>query len=455
MDSKTHSSNQTGGEANVSALFDALGDGLIFFRPDATVLYVNRSARDILSSRSDAMISRILDARKNPNGEIMEFNGSSVQVRFFPCLPADFGQPGFTALLRTGDLPDPSGRESRKNMKSKGFIAKSTFDDIICDSPASREAVRLSQQYALTNSNILVVGESGSGKEVFVQALHNASQRRNGPFVAINCAALPENLLESELFGYVGGAFTGATRQGRKGYFELADKGTIFLDEIGEVSLKLQARLLRVIQEKEITRVGDEKIIHVDTRIISATNKDLHQLVEQKQFREDLYYRIDVLRIRIPSLRERREDIPTLIDHLLLRVSPKTEMHPDAVRMLTEYPWPGNIRQLNNLCERAVALSDKILITPDIVSYLLSLEDQSQHRSSRNGSPTPENSLETLDLPASDVAFLKRALQKRNADRAQLADVMRSVQNNKTLAAKKLGISRSTLWRKLKSLGLD
>lgn len=449
------------------ALFDSLHDGLIFFAPDSTVLYLNSAARKMLqceephttttsASRFDTMIGQILKVRDSPDGEMMQVNAYFVKISFFPYLPDEPQIPGFTVLLHPSNIADSSQTQSRATMKNKGFVAKSTFDDIICESPASKEAVRLSKQYALTSSNILVVGESGSGKEVFVQALHNASTRKNGPFVAINCAALPENLLESELFGYVGGAFTGAVRQGRKGYFELADKGTIFLDEIGEVSPKLQARLLRVIQEKEITRVGDEKVIHVDTRIISATNKDLRDLVDRQLFREDLYYRIDVLRVSIPPIRERKEDIPTLIKHLLLRVSPHTAIQPDAVALLTAYPWPGNIRQLNNLCERAIALSDKVLINVDIIEYLLKMEDVNQHRHIQpDNVSTLELKLNQLPIPASDINFLKASLIARQRERDYYSAAMQSVQNNKTLAAKNLGISRSTLWRKLKSLNLD
>ncbi|MCK4309814.1 MAG: sigma 54-interacting transcriptional regulator, partial [Candidatus Atribacteria bacterium] len=205
----------------------------------------------------------------------------------------------------------------REELYLKGHVAENTFEDIIGQSPAIEKVKEEAENYAQIDSPLLIYGETGTGKELFTQAIHNASSRKNNPFVAFNCAAIPENLLESELFGYVKGAFTGAKKEGKMGLFEQAHKGTIFLDEIGEISPDIQARLLRVLQERKIRRIGDDKLIPIDIRIIVSTNKDLYGLVEKKKFREDLYYRINVLNLNLPPLRQRREDVPLLVNFFI------------------------------------------------------------------------------------------------------------------------------------------
>lgn len=210
-------------------------------------------------------------------------------------------------------IQEMEGKFYRK-IHLRGHVAKYTFDDILFQSSEIKRTIETAQRYSEVDSNILIIGETGTGKEIFAQSIHNHSNRKNNPFVAINCAALPENLLESELFGYAEGAFTGAMKGGKQGFFELAHRGTIFLDEIGEISPKMQSRSLRVLQEREIMRIGDDKVIPVDVRILSATNKDLMQMVKSNDFREDLYYRLSVLDLVLPPLRERREDIPLLVN---------------------------------------------------------------------------------------------------------------------------------------------
>ncbi|MBC7335917.1 MAG: sigma 54-interacting transcriptional regulator, partial [Clostridia bacterium] len=207
----------------------------------------------------------------------------------------------------------------RRELYQKGLVARFTFEDIIGQSEAIREAVEKAKRYALTDSTVLLSGESGTGKELFAQSIHAFSRRSGGPFVAVNCAALPENLLESELFGYEEGAFTGAKKGGKLGLFELAHGGTIFLDEIGEMTLPLQARLLRVLQEKEVMRLGGSRVIPVDVRVIAASNKNLQQAVQEGTFRADLFYRLNVLCLKVPPLRARKDDIPLLVDHFIKR----------------------------------------------------------------------------------------------------------------------------------------
>ncbi|MBU3113044.1 sigma 54-interacting transcriptional regulator [Clostridium lacusfryxellense] len=215
-----------------------------------------------------------------------------------------------------------------------------------------------------SKSNVLLLGESGTGKELFAHAIHNESDRKHSPIIKINCGSIPSELFESELFGYESGAFTGAKKNGKPGKFELANRSTIFLDEIGDLPLSMQVKLLRVIQEKEIERIGSIRSQKIDVRIIAATNKNLEEMIKQKTFREDLYYRLNVINIRVPSLRERRDDIPSLAKYLMKKISlemgiPVTNISDEAIMVLSLYDWPGNIRELENSIERALNLVDK------------------------------------------------------------------------------------------------
>jgi transcriptional regulator with PAS, ATPase and Fis domain len=244
-----------------------------------------------------------------------------------------------------------------------GAHASFSFQDIIGQNPLLLQAIQTATLAADKRSNILLQGESGTGKELFAQAIHNASPRRNGPFIAVNCGAIPRELLGSELFGYVEGAFTGARKGGRTGKFELASGGTLFLDEIAEMPLGKQVSLLRAVQEKKITRIGDDKIIPVDVRIICATNKDLKKEVEKGNFRQDLYYRLNVISIKLPPLRERREDIPLQFNYMLKESSEKMHIkvpriQPGVLDYLIHYDWPGNVRELQNVVERMLNICD-------------------------------------------------------------------------------------------------
>lgn len=300
-----------------------------------------------------------------------------------------------------------------------------TFDSIVGKSPRLRSAVDFASKIADSPSTVLITGESGTGKEVFAQAIHNQSSRREEPFVAINCGALPRNLIESELFGYEEGAFTGAKRGGRPGKFELADGGTLFLDEIGEMPLDMQANLLRVLEEGHLYRVGGSKLIHVDVRIIAATNKDLKREVEAGYFRQDLYYRLNVLALRLPALRERREDIPLLIDYFISAKAAKLNKAPirlveRVMQQLLDYHWPGNVRELENVIE-------SLLNAPDTLPLIPSREGEL-------GSQNPEMGEED---------------ELAQAEQRHIARVVAKYRGNMTLAARALGIGRNTLYRKL------
>lgn len=244
------------------------------------------------------------------------------------------------------------------------FLNHITFEDIIGESNKLNEVIQQAKIYAVSDSAVLITGESGTGKELFARSIHNLSDRRNSPFIAINCAAMPEQLLESELFGYEGGSFTGGKKQGKKGIFELGDGGTIFLDEIAEMPPHLQSKFLRVLQERSIRRIGGIKEIPVNIRLISATNKDINSLIRSDEFRLDLFYRINIFTVEIPALRDRREDIPILVEYFVSRQAKRygkeiLGVKPEAMDKLLSYKWPGNIRELQNVIERAVALSDE------------------------------------------------------------------------------------------------
>lgn len=304
------------------------------------------------------------------------------------------------------------------------------FEDIIAKSSKMQRLIEVIKIVAKTNATVLITGESGTGKELVARAIHSQSHRPNKPFVAVSCAALPESLLESELFGHEKGSFTGAYVQ-KKGKFEFANGGTLFLDEIGEMSANIQVHLLRVLEEKEFTRVGGNEPIKVDVRVISATNKDLRRAIANGQFREDLYYRLNVVAIELPPLRERKEDIPLLAQHFLSKFALEnqkniTEFSPDAIKFLLEYDWPGNIRELENAIERAVILSKDSFIT-------------------------------IADLPHENLLLTGSALVGKNikeVEKNHIMNVLCETGGNYSEAARILGISRMTLYNKVKEFDL-
>ncbi|MEJ7555664.1 MAG: sigma 54-interacting transcriptional regulator [Aquificaceae bacterium] len=262
--------------------------------------------------------------------------------------------------------------EEEKRLLTKALSERYSVEGIVGKSPVIKNLLDLVERVAQTDVNVLITGESGTGKSLIAKAIHFMSKRKEKPFITINCSAIPETLLEAELFGYEKGSFTGAYTS-KKGKFELASGGTVFLDEIGDMPLALQPKILRVIQDKEIERLGSERTIKVDVRIISATNKNLSELVSQGLFREDLYYRLNVLPIHIPPLRERKEDIPILVDHFLevfnQRYGKRVRLDPRVIEVFMEYPWPGNVRELENTIERLVILRDGLIREADLPPY--------------------------------------------------------------------------------------
>ena len=342
-------------------------------------------------------------------------------VRYIPVFHNDKAI-GVNIIIQNSESLRESDSKIRRGLKDRGLVARYSFDDIIGESRKFRDMVDKARRFSLVQSSILITGETGTGKELFAHSIHAASPRASEPFVAVNCAALPGNLLESELFGYVEGAFSGAVRGGKAGLFEIADRGTIFLDEIGEIPLDVQSKLLRVLQEKEIRRLGDTRMRHVDVRIIEATNVDIRKKVRDGAFRSDLYYRLSILDLQLAPLRERGNDILLLSDVFLSRYAEKEgrrkpSLSSEAEELLLSYAWPGNIRELRNICEKIIVLFDGDIISGDDIRSIIIVDDGSIGASS-------DISIESLALSG---------IVKKGA------------------LAKELGMSRTTLWRKLKA----
>ncbi|MCI7734939.1 MAG: sigma 54-interacting transcriptional regulator [Dysosmobacter sp.] len=314
-------------------------------------------------------------------------------------------------------------RQIRKSLVRKGFTAKYTFRDIIAVSAEMKKKVEIAKKFSQANSNVLITGETGTGKELFAHSIHSASGRMTQPFVAINCATLPENLLESELFGYEPGSFSGASREGKAGLFELAHHGTIFLDEIGEIPVALQAKLLRVLQEKEIRRIGSATVIPVDVRVIAATNVNIQEQIAQGRFRSDLLYRLNALEIYIPPLRERPDDVIPLMEGQLRIIAAELgkkvpQLTAEAKEILRGYAWPGNVRELRNICERLVVLNDAADVTAETLNELHVFF----------GGAVPSPAAPSVPAPQSVPLVLPVAKKKKDI-------------------ARELGVSRTTLWR--------
>ncbi|MEE8450792.1 MAG: sigma-54 dependent transcriptional regulator [Thermoguttaceae bacterium] len=332
---------------------------------------------------------------------------------------------------------------------------------LIGSGSAMEDVYRLTRKVAQSNASILLLGETGTGKEMIAKAIHRLSSRGSGPFVRVNCGALAENLLESELFGHVRGSFTGAV-DNRTGRFEAAHTGTVFLDEINSTTGKLQVKLLRVLQEHEFERVGDTQTIHVDTRVIAASNRDLLEEVEADRFREDLYYRLNVITIYLPPLRERREDIPELVHHFLRIYNEENNRHvphiqPAAIDALQAYDWPGNVRELQNYIERAVVLASGDELTTDLLpEAVLGQKPRriGRHRGADLETLAAELIEQGITMAGTQADNLHASIVNR-VERELIAQVMAACDNTQTKAAARLGINRNTLHKKLKEYELE
>jgi transcriptional regulator, propionate catabolism operon regulatory protein len=392
---------------------------------------VGKNANKVIEN---TRLSEVLNSKQQEIDQLQRLNNKTVLTSRVPILVE--GQiEGVVATFRDVKSIEESEHKIRKQLYSKGLVSKYTFHDIKGESQAIGRCIEISKEYAKNNFTILISGESGTGKELFAHSIHNHSERKNEAFVAVNCAALPENLLESELFGYVGGAFTGAKKEGKIGLFELAHNGSIFLDEITEAPLSIQSRLLRVIQEKEVMRLGSDRVIKIDVRIISATNKNLWKEVVKGKFREDLYYRLSVLELKIPPLRARRKDIPVISrefirDHFQnIYYSYKDKW--EAIFMnLQKYEFYGNVRELYNVLKRLAILIQK--------KGEYSVRD-----------------LIDLTYDEKEKILIEEAGRRKKGEIEDILTMLNKKNWDKGEAARELGISRTTLWRKMKIYGIE
>lgn len=387
-------------------------------------------------------VESVIKGDKKILGEIQKLEDKMISVN---CVPIEGKNENIGSVITFQDVTKIQELEGkiRKELYVKGFVAKYDFNDILCKDKSMTETIRIAKRFSMSDLDILISGETGTGKELFAQSIHNASKRRHGPFVAINCAALPEQLLESELFGYVEGAFTGAAKGGKAGLFEIAHNGTIFLDEIGDISTKLQGRLLRVIQEREIIRLGHDRIIPINVRVISASNKNLYEEVEKGNFRQDLLYRLNVLKLKIPPLRKRKDDIMLLINHHINMERNKSEcilkgVSQEAQKLLLEYRWPGNVRELKNFCARLCSLCQNEIATVGDIYTSLEADEVDKKKK---------------EISSKDIFDLRANVEELEKD--QIIAALKIADNSRKDAAYLLGIDTSTLWRKMKKYDID
>ena len=476
----------------LKAILDFAYEGIVAIDASGRVTVFNPVAERIMHVRARDVIGRpaaevipntrlpqVLASGKPELGEIQDVGRTRIVTNRVPIL-VNGRIAGVVATFQEVGSIQRLEQNIRRKLAARGHVARWTFADIQGESPSIKHAIRQARRFAQVDSTVLITAETGTGKEMFAQAIHLDSPRRDGPFVAVNCAALAEELLESELFGYAEGAFTGARRGGKPGLFELAHGGTIFLDEIAEMSERLQAKVLRVLEQHEVARLGDDKVIPVDVRVIAATNRNLADLVRQGRFRDDLYYRLNVLRLSIPPLRERKEDIPILARAILRELHQRygrgpVDFSPEALELLQAWDWPGNVRELRNLVERLAILTDGPTLGRDAVAaaldwpggiptsagHLACLSGVTGHgsppRAGTPDRPSPSAPLgpQTTPLPLQPGTGARSSRRRRGA-LAELEDeairqALIQTGGNKTQAAALLGIGRTTLWRRLRA----
>lgn len=436
----------------VRTIVNSSTDGIVAVDKRACITYFNPAACEIFQASQAEVIGRpvkevipntrlpeVLDSGSVEIGEVQHIGDKILATKRIPIKLAD---KVVGAIANFQDVTQLQRFEQsiRQKLHAKGLAAKVTLEQIVGQSQAMQAVKQQIFRYTSSGSTVLITGESGTGKEMFAQSIHNLSLRAQGPFVAVNCAALPENLLESELMGYEEGAFTGAKKGGKYGLFELAHGGTIFLDEIGELPLALQARLLRVLQEKEIMRLGGYKVIPIDVRVIAATNQNLVELVAKKDFRTDLYYRLNILRLHLPPLRDREGDIPLLAEYLLRKFTvpglPEKRLSAGAIVFLQSLPWPGNVRELANIMERVAVLSDRSEVDVRELKEIFGNDLQTDLYQSR------------INVALPGMAAGQGKLER--VEKETIEQILEEEDFNYTRAAKRLGISRTTLWRKMR-----
>lgn len=440
-----------------SAIVEYIPDGFLTIDNKGILTYINQTGADILGIDREKSIGKpvselvdfepvILDVIRTGKGYvdkefIMTNNKNGMKYHFIKTATPIRDDEG--NIIGAIDNFKKITRVHKMMRKLVGNYAKFTFDDIVGSSEKMKECIRLAKIAARSSSNVLIYGESGTGKELLVQSIHNESNRKNESLVSINCAAIPSELIESELFGYEGGAFTGALKNGQIGKFELANGGTIFLDEIGDMPLHMQAKLLRVLQENQLVRVGGKDVIDIDVRIISATNKDLLKECKKGNFREDLYYRLNVLYIVVPPLRERKEDIEELVYHFINKINIKIGRNikgvsPEVIDCFMKYDWPGNVRELENTVERAMNIcSGEIIQLSDIANFY---EMNIANKNNKIEEIKDSSNIRIISLEEVEKEAIKNALIVTKGNISQ--------------AASALKITRNTLYNKMKKYGL-
>lgn len=399
-------------------------DGILFTSKDGEINTYNSKVKDILDIKEDIYGKHIeeifIDSLKVLLNEqeildkVIIFNKKYINVNKKNIYNRDEKMGTYYSLQEITYIKKLEQNLTKK-LREKGQIAKYTFKDIKANSSKMIECIELAKKVSKSDLSILIRGESGTGKELIAQSIHNNSNRKNQPFIAVNCAAVPENLLESQLFGYDKGTFTGGLKDGKQGLFELANNGTIFLDEIGDMPLELQTKLLRVLQEKQIMPVGSHNVINIDVRIISATNKNLEQMIDKRQFREDLYYRLNTIPINIPPLRERKEDILIIMEDL---INKKLVITPEAKKLIQNYKWKGNIRELQNVTSYLNIMCDNIILEKDLPPNLRTLDNKNSSLKLKYNKNDILNILEILILnKESDVGIGRGLILKTLLDK--------------------------------------
>ncbi|ETI68610.1 sigma-54 interaction domain-containing protein [Neobacillus vireti] len=458
-------------------IINLLAERIVVVDRDGIILYINEAYCEFLGTTVEKAINRpVQDVIENTRMHIVvktgqkelaavhPINGSEMVANRFPLIvdgeivgalgTVMFRNPEEWRMYKTKIQNLAEELNYYKTKVEKDLKSKYHFNNLIGNSTTFLATKKLAERISANNSSVLLIGESGTGKELFAHAIHNNSMRASLPFVAINCASIPEDLLESELFGYEDGAFTGAKKGGKKGQFQVANNGTIFLDEIGDMPLAMQSKLLRVLQEKEIQRIGGQKSIDVDVRIIAATHRDLEKMVEEGKFRQDLYYRLNVIKIEIPPLRKRIEDIPLISLSLLKKLEGKfyrkgIELSSDVIKRLMQHTWPGNIRELENVLERAINVLDgRIIDLAHLPLYLRDQELENNYVNETNTYTKPSTIKPQLPVPT-----LKEALAK--VEKEAFLKALDVTNGNKQEAAKLLEIGKTSFYEKCKLYGIN
>lgn len=440
-------------------IMDNLDDAVLIIDKELNVVFVNSAYKQMFHLEEKGLIGKKLapidenvNAAKvvktgNPVIHVQEFLKAANMDSIGESFPLKYngeivgGVSVFNNILKYSKLLSRLKRSEEMNeylQEQLGNLATMQHSkEFITVNPHMKQILGLAIKVARSDATVMIRGESGTGKEVMAKILHENSARREGPFVKVNCAAIPDNLLESELFGYTGGAFTGAKKEGKAGKFELAQGGTIFLDEIGDMDINMQVKILRVIQEREVERIGSNRVISLDVRIVAATNQNLEELIQAGKFRQDLYYRLNVIELDILPLRERREDISLLVHFLMQKmIGEDLDVTPEAMRILYHYDWPGNVRELQNVIEHACILrSSNIITTHELPVHM-----------------RPDIQREDARKEETDNYDLKEMTE--SLERNLIYEVLRKY-SNKSEAIKKLGISRSSFYEKIKKYNIN